>query len=327
MTSRSGHSMEPAGEPAAGVVVGCLMRASRLQAFQARGILPGVATAVPGRAATLQCLAFDPCQDPCLQPPVHVLLHKLSDFDGVKEGPGHAWVRAYLRRHPGTKIVDPVETLGPALDREAMAHAAERASALSDGLRMLRWASLEGPADDDGGDPGFFPCVVKPRVACGGPTAHVMAVVRSTAELQACHVPLPRVAQEWVDGGGAVLKVYVAGEATSWRLLAEGGPLPDSKEGSAGARGGKTSRAQHPGARQGPDAIAVNAASALRRTLGWMLFGADLVCCSTAGLWSIVDINYFPSYLGIQDADGLLHSALVDCAACRDSLNGSRDRA
>lgn len=156
--------MEPAGEPVAEIVVGCLMRASRLQAFQARGILPGVATAVPGRAATLQCLALDPCQDPCLQPPVHVLLHKLSDFDGVKEGPGHAWVRAYLRRHPGTKVVDPVETLGPALDREAMAHAAERASALSDGLRMLRWASLEGPADDDGGDPGFFPCVVKSRV-------------------------------------------------------------------------------------------------------------------------------------------------------------------
>lgn len=47
---------------------------------------------------------------------------------------------------------------------------------------------------------------------------------------------------------------------------------------------------------------------------------------SCAGLWSIVDINYFPSYLGIQDADGLLHTALVDCAACRDSLNESRDR-
>lgn len=127
------------------------------------------------------------------------------------------------------------------------------------------------------------PFLLSRQEACGTPTAHVMAVVRSTAELQACHVPLPRIAQEWVDGGGAVLKVYVAGEATSWRLLAEGTPLPDSKEGSAGDKGSKTSWAQHPGARQGLDALAVTAASALRRTLGWLLFGADLVCCSRTG--------------------------------------------
>lgn len=55
------------------------------------------------------------------------------------------------------------------------------------------------------------------QVACGVSESHQMAFVLHPSGLQGLGVPLPAVAQEYVDHGGLVWKVYVAGDKVRGR--------------------------------------------------------------------------------------------------------------
>lgn len=58
------------------------------------------------------------------------------------------------------------------------------------------------------------PFIVKPRVACGVPHSHSMALVLSAGALKQLQgrLPAPALVQEFVNHGGQQYKVYVMGE-------------------------------------------------------------------------------------------------------------------
>jgi hypothetical protein len=64
------------------------------------------------------------------------------------------------------------------------------------------------------------------QVACGVSEAHQMALLLHFAGLQGLGVPMPAVAQEYIDHGGLVWKVYVAGDKVGMaaKLLRQGIP-------------------------------------------------------------------------------------------------------
>ncbi|KAL4857680.1 Inositol-tetrakisphosphate 1-kinase 6 [Chlorella vulgaris] len=61
-----------------------------------------------------------------------------------------------------------------------------------------------------------MPCILKPQAACGVAEAHQMAFVLHGSGLDGLEVPLPAVAQEYVDHGGCLWKVYAAGHRVFW---------------------------------------------------------------------------------------------------------------
>ena len=213
----------------AAVLVGHVMKASREATLVAQGLLP------LGPEGGLCFAPLDLGRPLAAQPRPALLLHKLTDFlvpgDGSGAAPGYsaqaAALQAWLAAPPpgggaGVCVTDPLPSLGAVMDRVAMAGVMDAAAAAvrrhAIPMRSPAWAEL--PGSGGGGlarqlaAAGVqLPCIVKPRVACGVAEAHAMAFVlhaSGLAELES--LPLPAVAQEYVDHGGVVWKVYVAGE-------------------------------------------------------------------------------------------------------------------
>ena len=62
-----------------------------------------------------------------------------------------------------------------------------------------------------------FPCIVKPRVACGVDWSHELAIISSPHGFEHAEMgstPLPAIVQEYVDHEPVVFKVYYAGGMT-----------------------------------------------------------------------------------------------------------------
>ncbi|KAL4433219.1 hypothetical protein ABPG77_003267 [Micractinium sp. CCAP 211/92] len=134
-------------------------------------------------------------------------------------------------------LVDPAEALRLVMDRAALVpHLEQAALAVRQrAVPMRAPASLLLHRFDVAGTPRQLaaarvglPCIVKPQAACGVAEAHQMAFVLHGSGFDDLEVPLPAVAQEYVDHGGVVWKVYVAGEQVFWtqrRSTPDLGPL------------------------------------------------------------------------------------------------------
>jgi len=108
------------------------------------------------------------------------------------------------------------------------------------GARLRGWAQVDALGPDTAAELAAagvrFPLVLKPLAACGAPGAHCMAAVAAPAGLaRAGAVAVPALAQEFVDHGGTMHKVYVIGGAVRPRGPASRPP---------------TGRACEPGARE-----------------------------------------------------------------------------
>ncbi|PRW44989.1 inositol 4-trisphosphate 5 6-kinase family [Chlorella sorokiniana] len=252
--------------------------------------------------------------------------------------------------------VDPAPAMRPIMDRAALIPLLE-AAALA--VRQLAIparapASVLVSSFDPGSTPRqlaaagvSLPCIAKPQAACGVAEAHQMAFVLHGSGFAGLEVPLPAVVQEYVDHGGRVWKVYVAGDQVFWaerkstpdlRSLAEQlaadpeADVPDSisfdslkslpttlpwlrkQQAQPQAAGGSADGGLPPvpgqvaSLMQRPTFEAV--AAALRKRLGLTLFGFDLVFDSIAGELVIIDVNYFPSFKGVPEAPAALRAAL-----------------
>ncbi|KAL4448397.1 hypothetical protein ABPG75_005616 [Micractinium tetrahymenae] len=126
---------------------------------------------------------------------------------------------------PPVCLMDPAESLQPIMDRaQLIPHLEQAALAVRQrAIPMRAPASLLLSRFDAAGTPRQLaaagvglPCIVKPQAACGVAEAHQMAFVLHSSGFDDLEVPLPAVAQEYVDHGGVVWKVYVAGGQVFW---------------------------------------------------------------------------------------------------------------
>jgi ribosomal protein S6--L-glutamate ligase len=126
------------------------------------------------------------------------------------------------------------------------------------------------------------PIVVKPHRGLHGAEVHV---VRSPAELAALPAPQgPVIAQDYVAGGGQDLKLYVVGEQV----------FGVRKAFSSGSF-------SEPGRPCEVPPAAHDVALRCGQAFGLSLYGLDVIESRYGPV--VVDVNYFPGYRGVPDAD------------------------
>jgi ribosomal protein S6--L-glutamate ligase len=152
-----------------------------------------------------------------------------------------------------------------------------------------------GP-EDLGGLPGSaFPLVVKPVL---GDNAQGVQVLTERIELDAVQWDgQPLLAQAYVEAGGFDIKLYVAGDDV-WATRRPG-PLSDLDDPVTRVEVTPALRAIAKGCQQ---------------EFGLTLFGVDVLECE--GRLSIVDVNEFPNYTGVDEAPAAI-GALVLAEAAR----------
>ena len=108
---------------------------------------------------------------------------------------------------------DSLASMRPVFDRSSMAALMESIATASNerdiGLRIATprsWPILG--CDSDVSDL-VYPCLIKTRVACGIPESHQMALVLREEGMIECEMEGQLVAQEYLNHGGVLFKVYV----------------------------------------------------------------------------------------------------------------------
>lgn len=315
------------------VRVACAMKSSRQASLKQRGILP----------------SWSPCKKACffpLHPGVKydILLIKLSDYyehtnvatdevdrryaDEVIPLPVNIqWTREGVKTLQETvipninKCIDPLDKISILFDRAKLSATLEAVcKSLRRGglpIRCPAWCMADNTSRGD----VSFPCIMKPCIACGVKEAHHMAVIHSKNGIEKAlnAVPQPSILQEFVvPHDNAVFKAYVAGSRVVIRGR-KGQPAGlgqcseciffDSLEEWTDDASADINLNDQSLLRQ--DYIE-KVALALEEELNITLFGFDILYDANQGELVIIDVNYFPSYKGVDNASELIINALLD---------------
>ncbi|KAK9155782.1 hypothetical protein Sjap_003262 [Stephania japonica] len=232
----------------------------------------------------------------------------------------------YFQGHPGCCIIDPLNNVYPLLDRLRIQQILLR---LED-LNIVGRCRIRGPhflKIDDFKVPNLtkslseaklsLPCIVKPQVACGVADAHSMGIVFQAEDFKDLQVPLPAIAQEYVDHSSLLFKFYVLGDRI-FHAVKKSTPNADFFLSSCMEDGPKpiifdslkslpTAKDQQPGGQVESNVhnldleLVTKAANWLRQSLALTIVGFDVVI--QEGSWDhvIVDVNYLPSFKEVPD--------------------------
>jgi len=244
-------------------------------------------------------------------------------------------------------VVDPLSDVVRVLDRVQMAtildSACTAARKLALPVRSPAWTVVSSFPNDascyksSGSGWPSLPFIVKPQVACGVDEAHHMALVLHPEGFPGLEVPTPAIVQEYVDHGGVVWKVYVLGEEV---FISRRRSTPDVGSLLQDVPTGMSMPADTPAC------IEFHSLETLPVSLPWIrnkdeekekprgspglmrpeflqalagvmrhhtrltLFGFDVIFDFAAGEAVVVDINFFPSFRGIDEAPAALRATL-----------------
>ncbi|KAF5761688.1 putative phosphotransferase with an alcohol group as acceptor [Helianthus annuus] len=173
-----------------------------------------------------------------------------------------------------------------------------------------------------------FPLIAKPLLADGSTNAHNMSLVLNHAGLtKGLKLDPPMVLQQFVNHGGVIFKVYVAGEYVKcvkrsslpdvssemmekMELEYPGGVMSFSQISSAVIAGDDAwdgdKKSEKP--KMPEPEFVVEVANGLREALGLHLFNFDMIKDDKSDGYLVVDINYFPGYEKLP----LYESVMVD---------------
>ena len=257
-------------------------------------------------------------------------LEEQGPFDAIlhKHG-GEEWTQQlveYKDRHPHVILVDPPAAIDKLQNRVSMLEAVHHLR-ISEGLgtcgipKQLIVDNAETFNDESAIGELTFPVIAKPMVADGSATSHAMFLLFNTKGLHKLSPPM--VLQEFVNHGGVIFKVYVAGKYIKCvrrkslpdvhedQVTSTEEPLPFSQISnmvSGATMDENVAKAELPNA----DFIA-EVANGLREGLGLHLFNFDVIKDSGAGNhYHVIDINYFPGYAKMPDFESVFTDMLLD---------------
>lgn len=151
--------------------------------------------------------------------------------------------------------------------------------------------------------------ILKTRIACGPPSAHVMQIVSSTEdgiEFFNHMNLLPLIAQTFIPHTGEFFKCFVIGERrfVFKRLDGLGDGLSGRSRAFSSAELSKAvgARVEDPELLKQIEGILY----ACKTAMGTDLFGADIVQHAITGALFVVDLNYFPSFSELGNFGPLL---------------------
>ncbi|KAI5659739.1 hypothetical protein M9H77_28532 [Catharanthus roseus] len=265
------------------------------------------------------------------QGPFDCIIHKLS---------GQEWKQQlddYSLRNPNVPIIDPLEPIDRLHNRISMLQVVNQ-------LNLCQQAESFGIPDQifvqdfkTLNDPTVlqdlkFPVIAKPLVADGSANSHQMSLVFNKEGLKGLNPPV--VLQEFVNHGGVIFKVYVAGDHVT---CVKRKSLRDISEEKLGISQNLLSFSQISNlitkdrnddpswklieeAQLPPVTFINELASALGKALKLHLFNFDVIRDSRIGnRYLIIDINYFPGYAKMPSYETVFTDFLIDIVCRRRS--------
>jgi len=269
----------------------------------------------------IDLVQIDPSTPLEQQGPFHCIIHKLHTPQWNKH------LQQFSATHPDTAIIDSPELVTRLHDRVSMLEAVTRLqiSLQNATVGVPNQVLLNEPKSPDFNkieELGLrFPAIAKPLAADGGGGSHEMCLVFDREGLNA--LSAPTVLQEFVNHGGVVFKIYVAGrhvkcvkrkslgDISEERLRSlKGEVLPFSRVSNLGVedQGGPVEKAEMP-----LQCVVDELAKALREALGLNLFNVDVIRDSKEPTrYLVIDINYFPGYAKLPSYEPFITDFLLD---------------
>ncbi|EER01644.1 conserved hypothetical protein [Perkinsus marinus ATCC 50983] len=160
-----------------------------------------------------------------------------------------------------------------------------------------------------------YPQILKTRVACGTVASHHMAVVSSAKELEEFrreHREDAVCAQDFIPHGGIIYKVFVIGGEVRLDIRPSLGDDAVGKSFDSQNMKGIVVQ-QKPSV--DPSGVDINKvkdiALKVDGKLGLGLFGLDLIVGSRDQKYYVVDVNYFPTFKGVDGLPKLIRQLLL----------------
>eukprot|EP01117_Protostelium_nocturnum_P004509 TRINITY_DN1629_c0_g1_i1.p1 TRINITY_DN1629_c0_g1~~TRINITY_DN1629_c0_g1_i1.p1 ORF type:complete len:251 (+),score=89.85 TRINITY_DN1629_c0_g1_i1:244-996(+) len=237
----------------------------------------------------------------------------------------------YCRQHPQLRNVDPVQNQRQVMNRSVINDLLlkiESQLPKEMQFRMPRHTlfSEEKPVYDTS---SFnFPVICKTTVACGSGESHMMGIVFEEKGLHSFQVPF--IAQEFYNHNSTIYKVFTIGDYVKIVKRPSLPNMPPSHHETVFFDSQKPFAPQMQALKsptEKSDEEMVNEAplppmetikaisNAIRTTLGLNIFGFDVITQLETGNHAAVDINYFPSFGGVENFWSILGEFLLSQAS------------
>lgn len=265
--------------------------------------------------------------------PFDCIIHKLSDPEWLKQ------LERFHMQNPNVVVIDQPEAIERLHNRVTMLHAVgqlEISRGFSVGVpEQVFVESPQSLIDSVGSRSLSFPVIAKPLVADGSAGSHQMSLVFNEEGLRGLKLVPPFVVQEFVNHGGVIFKVYVAGK---YIQCVKRKSLPDISEEKLGVSENSLSFSQISNvtaqeqsddgverlielAELPPSDFVNEVANQLREALKLNLFNFDMIRDSrVGGRYLVIDINYFPGYAKMPRYESILTDFFLDVVQKKQSV-------
>ncbi|KAK6934969.1 Inositol 1,3,4-trisphosphate 5/6-kinase, ATP-grasp domain [Dillenia turbinata] len=269
------------------------------------------------------------------QGPFDCVLHKLYGDDWKNQ------LKEFSLRNPNALIMDPPEAIERLHNRISMLQVVSELKiseekdatfGIPKQIVIYDTKTLSDPCSWEGLK---FPVIAKPLVADGSAKSHKMSLVFNRDGMSKLKPPI--VLQEFVNHGGVIFKVYVAGEYVQ---CVKRKSLPDVTEEKLGSLEGSLTFSQISNltaneksddkyykmmhledAEMPPQNLITEIARGLRKAMNLHLFNFDVIRDSSVGnRYLIIDINYFPGYAKMPHYETILTNFFWDILHKKDSV-------
>ncbi|KAL1547362.1 hexokinase [Salvia divinorum] len=253
--------------------------------------------------------------------PFDCIIHKSSDPEWRSQ------LEQLISQKPDVVVIDRPEAIERLHNRVTMLQAVDQLeTATGFSVGVPKQVAVENPQSPI--DCGLsFPVIAKPLVANGSAGSHQMSLVFNEEGLRGLKLCQPFVLQEFVNHGGVIFKVYVAGKHIQ---CVKRRSLPDVSEEKVGVsensvsfsqisnvtaedRSGDEAEELMEAAELPPSSFVTEVASQLREALKLNLFNFDMIRDSSVeGRHLVIDINYFPGYAKMPCYESVLTDFFLD---------------
>lgn len=252
------------------------------------------------------------------QGPFDAIIHKLYDQEW------NQMLNSFASENPNVVIVDSPRHVEKLHNRVSMLEAVgkmqnkEKTNALVSIPKQVMVEDSKLLSDLSAFDDLKFPVIAKPLLANASSNSHQMSLVFNNNGLKELEAPV--VLQQFVNHGGVIFKVYVAGkyvkcvlrnslpDISDEKLKNSGNLLPFSQISNLGPGGKNVDEVDMPAM-----SFVEEVGQGLRQALNLNLFNFDLIKDSEdKDRYFVIDINYFPGYEKLPKYESLLTDFFKD---------------
>ena len=232
-----------------------------------------------------------------------VIIHKITDLmlsDKPEDKEGIINLENYIRNHPKTLLLDPIQGLEYTNNRKALLTIWKTINTNGINVRCPEILNIDSER---------YPCIVKTEVACQVKGSHdmIIATSRQLLEEAISHFSLPFIIQEWISHS-AVFKVYILGDRFQ---ISSQNALKIDKEIIY------FNSAKMPEGERRDDEIKLNEEvvmeinKKIKEITGLGMISYDLVVDDSTGDYVLVDLNYFPGYYTLTDYKNAMDNYII----------------